>query len=211
MAERREPLGAREAAAQVAARLEAAGHVAYFAGGCVRDELLGLVPADYDVATGADPDAVRAVFPNARGVGEHFGVMLVRLGGRTIEVATFRGEGAYSDGRRPEAVHFSDERTDALRRDFTVNGLFLHAATGRLVDHVGGRADLDARVLRAIGDADARLQEDRLRLLLAAPVVRCDEIAWSFAGLSMAGWNALASLAFAGLGVLAWRWEGKRS
>ena len=164
---RREPMAPREAAAQVAARLEAAGHVAYFAGGCVRDELLGLAPADYDVATSADPDAVRGVFPNARGVGEHFGVMLVRLGGRTVEVATFRGEGAYADGRRPQDVRFSDERTDALRRDFTINGLFLHPASGRLVDHVGGQADLAARVLRAIGDADARLEEDRLRLLRA--------------------------------------------
>ena len=159
--------GAREAAAAVAARLESAGFTAYFAGGCVRDELMGHAPADYDVATAATPDQIRGVFPGARGVGEHFGVMLVRQGGRTIEVATFRGEGEYADGRRPGRVEFSDERTDARRRDFTINGLFMRPATGEVIDHVGGRADLAAGTLRAIGDADARLEEDRLRLLRA--------------------------------------------
>ena len=164
---RREAMAPREAAAAIAARLESAGFTAYFAGGCVRDELLGHAPADYDLATSATPDEIRGLYPNARGVGEHFGVMLVRQGGRTVEVATFRGEGAYEDGRRPGAVTFSDERTDARRRDFTINGLFMHPATGRVIDHVGGRDDLAARVLRAIGDADARLEEDRLRLLRA--------------------------------------------
>ncbi len=168
MSERtREQQGPREAAAAVAARLESAGFTAYFAGGCVRDELMGHAPADYDVATNATPDQIRGLYAGARGVGEHFGVMLVRQGGRTIEVATFRGEGAYADGRRPGHVEFSDERTDALRRDFTVNGLFMKPATGEVIDHVGGRADLAARTLRAIGDADARLEEDRLRLLRA--------------------------------------------
>jgi poly(A) polymerase len=151
----------------VAQRLASADFTAYFAGGCVRDELMGHLPADYDVATNATPDEIRAVFPGARGVGEHFGVMLVRQGGRTIEVATFRGEGAYADGRRPGHVVFSDERTDALRRDFTINGLFMKPTTGEVIDHVGGRADLASRTLRAIGDADARLEEDRLRLLRA--------------------------------------------
>jgi poly(A) polymerase len=157
----------RQAATEVAGRLEQAGFIAYFAGGCVRDELMGEHPVDYDVATNATPDQIRGVFPRARGVGEHFGVMLVRQGGRTVEVATFRGEGAYRDGRRPEQVAFSDERTDAQRRDFTVNGLFMHPASGRVIDHVQGLADLQARVLRAIGDPDARLEEDRLRLLRA--------------------------------------------
>jgi tRNA nucleotidyltransferase/poly(A) polymerase len=157
----------RQAAAEVASRLEQAGFTAYFAGGCVRDELLGEHPADYDVATSATPEQIRGVFPRARGVGEHFGVMLVRQGGRTVEVATFRGEGAYRDGRRPGQVAFSDERTDAQRRDFTVNGLFMHPSSGRVIDHVQGLADLQARVLRAIGDPDARLEEDRLRLLRA--------------------------------------------
>lgn len=162
-----ESMPAREAAAAIAARLEAAGHTAYFAGGCVRDELLGLHPADYDLATDATPDRIREIFPKARGVGEHFGVMLVRHGGRTVEVATFRGEGAYQDGRRPMQVTFADEVTDARRRDFTINGLFMHPPTGRVIDHVHGRADLHDRLLRAIGDPDARLEEDRLRLLRA--------------------------------------------
>ena len=157
----------REAAAAIAAALTTAGFVARFAGGCVRDELLGHHPADYDVATNATPDQIKACFPKARGVGEHFGVMLVRHGGRTVEVATFRGEGPYRDGRRPERVEFSDEVTDANRRDFTINGLFMDPATGTVIDHVGGRADLQARLLRAIGDPDARLEEDRLRLLRA--------------------------------------------
>jgi tRNA nucleotidyltransferase/poly(A) polymerase len=128
---------------------------------------MGHAPADYDVATNATPDQIRGLYAGARGVGEHFGVMLVRQGGRTIEVATFRGEGAYADGRRPGHVEFSDARTDALRRDFTINGLFMKPSTGEVIDHVGGRADLAARTLRAIGDADARLEEDRLRLLRA--------------------------------------------
>ena len=162
-----ESLPPRDAAAAIAARLRSEGHVAYFAGGCVRDELLGLHPADYDVATDATPDRIRAIFPKARGVGEHFGVMLVRQGGRTVEVATFRGEGGYEDGRRPTQVTFSDEVTDARRRDFTINGIFMDPSDGRLIDHVGGRADLKAGVLRAIGDPDARLEEDRLRLLRA--------------------------------------------
>lgn len=162
-----EAITAREAAAGIAATLESAGHVAYFAGGCVRDELLGLHPTDYDVATDATPDRIREIFPRARGVGEHFGVMLVRLGGRTVEVATFRGEAGYEDGRRPTRVDFSDEATDARRRDFTINGLFMHPASGRVIDHVGGREDLRVGLLRAIGDPDARLKEDRLRLLRA--------------------------------------------
>ncbi len=158
----------RAAGAAIAHQLEAAGCVAYFAGGCVRDELLGELPLDYDVATSALPDQIRELFPGARGVGEHFGVMLVRQGGQTIEVSTFRKEGAYVDGRRPEHVSFTtDEVADANRRDFTINGIFKHPATGKIIDHFGGEKDLKARVLRAIGDPDARLSEDRLRLLRA--------------------------------------------
>jgi tRNA nucleotidyltransferase/poly(A) polymerase len=151
----------------VAARLAKAGHQALFAGGCVRDRLLGLDPADYDVATDATPEEIRAIFPRAIGVGESFGVMLVRHGGRSVEVATFRADGPYGDGRRPESVRFTDAREDALRRDFTINGLFEDPATGEIIDHVGGQADLRARVLRAIGDPAARLGEDRLRALRA--------------------------------------------
>lgn len=161
------PIPARAAAAWVARRLRDAGHRALFAGGCVRDQLLGLEPADYDVATDAVPEQVRAAFPRAIGVGESFGVMLVRHGGRTVEVATFRADGSYADGRRPDGVRFSDDREDAMRRDFTINGLFEDPETGAVIDHVGGRADLQRRILRAIGDPDARLSEDRLRALRA--------------------------------------------
>lgn len=162
-----QPVTPRAAATWVARRLREAGFRALFAGGCVRDALLGLEPADHDVATDATPEAVRRVFPRAIGVGEAFGVMLVRHGGRTVEVATFRADGSYADGRRPDAVRFSDDREDALRRDFTVNGLFEDPESGEIIDHVGGRADLAAGVLRAIGDPDARLAEDRLRALRA--------------------------------------------
>ncbi len=164
----REPLSPREAATRIAATLSGAGFVAYFAGGCVRDRVLGIEPADYDVATNATPEQVAGVFPSARGVGEAFGVMLVRMGGRTIEVATFRSEGGYVDGRRPTEVRFTDAQEDAHRRDFTINGLFEDPATGSLIDFVDGRADIAARRLRAIGDPDARFREDRLRTLRAA-------------------------------------------
>lgn len=164
----REPLSPREAATRIAATLSRAGFTAYFAGGCVRDHVLGIEPADYDVATDATPEQISGVFPSARGVGEAFGVMLVRMGGRTIEVATFRSEGGYVDGRRPTEVRFTDAREDAQRRDFTINGLFEDPANGEVIDFVGGRADIAARRLRAIGDADARFREDRLRTLRAA-------------------------------------------
>jgi len=143
------PVAPREAAAWVARRLREAGFRALFAGGCVRDTLLGHEAADYDVATDASPDEVRRVFPRAIGVGESFGVMLVRHGGRSVEVATFRADGSYADGRRPEGVRFTDDREDALRRDFTVNGMFEDPETGEVIDHVGGRADLAAGVLRS--------------------------------------------------------------
>jgi poly(A) polymerase len=162
-----EPVPPRAAAAWVARRLREAGFRALFAGGCVRDRLLGLDPADHDVATDATPEDIRRTFPRAIGVGEAFGVMLVRHGGRTVEVATFRADAHYEDGRRPTSVRFSDDREDALRRDFTINGLFEDPETGEVIDHVGGKADLAACVLRAIGDPAARLAEDRLRTLRA--------------------------------------------
>ena len=161
------PVPAREAAREVAAALVVAGYEALFAGGCVRDRLLGREPDDFDIATDATPDAIRAVFPKARGVGEAFGVMLVRHRRHTFEVATFREDGPYHDGRRPSEVRFSDARGDAMRRDFTVNGLFERPATGEVIDFVGGEADLRAGVLRAIGDPHARIREDRLRMLRA--------------------------------------------
>src|SRR5690606_38856214 len=145
MARAADPVQARAAATEIVARLRSAGHVAYFAGGCVRDELLGLHPTDYDVATDAPPQRIRELFPRTAEVGAAFGVMLVHLHGCSVEVATFRSEGAYSDARRPDVVHFSDPPTDAARRDFTINALFLDplaskdSATveGHVVDYVG--------------------------------------------------------------------------
>jgi len=157
----------RQAAIEIASRLHDAGHVAWFAGGCVRDELLCLEPKDYDVATDATPDQVQRLFPRAVAVGAAFGVMLVRHLGASVEVATFREESGYCDRRRPDHVAFSNAEADASRRDFTINGLFADPVTGEIHDFVGGRKDLDARLLRAIGDADARLSEDHLRMLRA--------------------------------------------
>lgn len=157
----------REAAVHVVRVLREAGHEAYFAGGCVRDRLMGGEPSDYDVATGARPDEIGRLFRRAQSVGEAFGVMLVRHGGHAIEVATFRADGPYSDGRHPDAIEFSDAQHDALRRDFTVNGLFEDPLERRVIDFVGGREDLDAQVIRAIGPPRDRIREDRLRMLRA--------------------------------------------
>jgi poly(A) polymerase len=151
----------------VAKRLHESGHVALLAGGCVRDLLLGLEPKDYDVATDARPERVRSLFGNTQAVGEAFGVILVHLGQSVVEVATFRSDGPYSDGRRPDAVRFTDAQEDARRRDFTINGLFLDPIDNRVIDYVGGQKDLENRLLRAIGQADARFEEDHLRLLRA--------------------------------------------
>lgn len=159
----------REFAVEVASRLRAAGHQALWAGGCVRDLILGLTPSDYDVATDATPERVMALFRRTVPVGVSFGVVRV-LGPREageVEVATFRSDGAYVDGRRPESVTFSSPEEDAARRDFTINGMFLDPLTDEVIDFVGGRADLDARVLRAIGDPSARFEEDKLRLIRA--------------------------------------------
>ncbi len=173
---------ARRAATEIVGTLRSHGHTAYFAGGCVRDELLGLAPSDYDVATDATPDRVRQLYPHSDLVGACFGVVLVklRIGGDSVvvEVATFRADGHYSDSRRPDAVTFSTPEEDAKRRDFTVNALFLDPSgdigriagreiRGRVIDFVSGVTDLEARTLRAVGDPDARLAEDQLRALRA--------------------------------------------
>ncbi len=155
------------AAEKVVRRLRAEGFDAVFAGGCVRDMLRGVTPKDYDVATSARPADVQRIFPHSKAVGAHFGVIIVSLDGHHFEVATFRTDGSYLDGRRPESVEFSTAEEDAQRRDFTVNGLFFDPVEKRVIDHVGGRADLEAKVLRAIGDPAARVGEDRLRLLRA--------------------------------------------
>jgi len=157
----------RDTAVEIVRRLKSAGHEALFAGGCVRDSLLGLEPEDYDVATSAGPEEVSALFERVIPVGAAFGVMLVVIDGVGYEVAAFRQDQAYRDGRRPEAVVFSNAKDDALRRDFTINGLFMDPEDGRIVDYVGGRDDLKKRVIRAIGDPVARFGEDRLRMLRA--------------------------------------------
>lgn len=157
----------RQRAVEVAAKLSGAGFKAYFAGGCVRDALLGVEPHDFDIATDAVPDQVLALFPKSMAVGAHFGVVVVRTGNEHVEVATFRTDGSYSDGRRPEVVTFSSPQEDAFRRDFTVNGLFQDPVRNEVIDFVGGQADLQAKVLRAIGDPAARFREDHLRLMRA--------------------------------------------
>lgn len=156
-----------DAASAILARLRHAGYVAYLAGGCVRDRLLGRVPKDHDVATNARPDEVCTLYPKARLVGAKFGVVLVRHGDQDIEVATFRTDGVYTDGRRPSEVSFGDEQADAHRRDFTINGLFYDPAMDRVIDYVGGQEDLRRGIIRTIGDADARFSEDHLRMLRA--------------------------------------------
>ncbi len=192
-----DPTRARHAATHIVRTLRDAGHLAYFAGGCVRDGLLGLHPTDFDIATDALPKRVRQIFPRTAEVGAAFGVVLVHVapedhaglrasgavGGLvSIEVATFRSDGPYSDARRPDSVHFSDPQSDAQRRDFTINALFLDPLAppdqatdalgagdlqGRIIDYVGGVQDLNARVLRAVGDPTKRLAEDHLRALRA--------------------------------------------
>lgn len=155
-------------AESVAKRIREAGGEAFFVGGCVRDLLLGRKPKDFDVATSLPPDQLRKLFPRAGLVGAHFGVVLVSEGGLTVEVATYRSDGSYGDGRRPESVHFeTDARQDALRRDFTVNALFLDPFSGEVHDYTEGRKDLQAQVIRAIGEPRKRFEEDHLRLLRA--------------------------------------------
>jgi tRNA nucleotidyltransferase/poly(A) polymerase len=158
---------AAEPAVTAVHKLAADGHQALLAGGCVRDLLLGLAPQDYDIATDATPDRICELFRRTRKVGAQFGVVLVRVKGRWVEVATFRSDGEYLDGRRPVQVHFCDARHDAERRDFTVNGMFLDPLERTLIDYVGGRQDLQAGLIRAIGDPAARFAEDHLRLLRA--------------------------------------------
>lgn len=154
-------------AKQIISILQRAGHVAYLAGGCVRDSLTGIEPKDYDIATSAVPAQVLELFPNGKSVGAHFGVILVKRGEFSFEIATFRTDGSYTDGRRPESVEYSTPEEDAQRRDFTINGLFLDPLSGEIIDFVGGCADIEARQLRAIGNPEERLREDYLRLLRA--------------------------------------------
>jgi poly(A) polymerase len=161
----------REFAREIVVRLRDAGFIAYWAGGCVRDLLLGLEPGDYDVATSAHPGQIRELFGHASTipVGAAFGVIIVLSADRRmqVEVATFRTDASYSDGRHPDAVTFSTPEMDAQRRDFTINGLFYDPCAQHVLDYVDGQSDLRNAILRAIGEPDARISEDKLRLLRA--------------------------------------------
>ena len=154
----------REAAKQVAHALRQAGWESYFVGGCARDLLLGRIAKDFDVVTNAPPGEVIELFPGANLIGAHFGVVLVGQ----VEVATYRSEGLYGDGRHPDEVRFeTDPALDVQRRDFTINALLMDPFTGQIVDLVGGRADLERGVVRAIGKPETRFEEDHLRMLRA--------------------------------------------
>ena len=154
-------------AREIAARLRESGHIAYFAGGCVRDIMRRQAPKDFDIATDAKPEVVQKLFSRTYAVGAHFGVILVVENGFQFEVATFRSDEAYIDGRHPSAVHFSSPEEDAKRRDFTINGMFYDPVAEEVIDFVGGHADIAAKLVRAIGDPAQRFAEDRLRMLRA--------------------------------------------
>ncbi|MBN2243531.1 MAG: CCA tRNA nucleotidyltransferase [Acidobacteria bacterium] len=156
-----------KAARRIAKKLRQHGHMALFAGGWVRDSLLNRKSKDIDIATSARPAEVLRLFPNATAVGARFGVIQVRLYGHSYEVATFRSDSAYRDGRHPSSVTFSGPRRDARRRDFTINGLLYDPETGRLIDYVGGKADIKKKRIRTIGDPRERFAEDKLRMLRA--------------------------------------------
>jgi poly(A) polymerase len=154
-------------AIDIVRRLRDRGHEAYLVGGCVRDMVMKIEPSDYDIATSAPPDEIMRIFPHTEPIGAKFGVVLVILRGRPFEVATFRSDEAYVDGRRPSGVVFTDAKTDVLRRDFTINGLLYDPIEQRVIDYVGGQADIRDRIVRAIGDPQKRFEEDKLRLLRA--------------------------------------------
>ena len=154
-------------ASDILKQIRRAGFTAFFAGGSVRDRLLGRPAKDFDIATNARPEEIEALFPKTVAVGKAFGVIVVVQDGAETEVATFRTDGGYQDGRRPDSVEFCGAEEDAKRRDFTVNGMFYDPAEDRVIDYVGGKADLEKRMIRAIGDPDRRFAEDRLRMLRA--------------------------------------------
>ena len=157
----------RDFAKQIVRRLRMEGYEALWAGGCVRDMLLGVQPKDYDVATNAKPAEVKKLFRRTLMVGAKFGVAVVIGEGVQVEVATFRSDGKYKDGRRPEKVSYGDAKQDALRRDFTINGMFLDPFEQKIIDYVGGEVDIRRRIIRAIGDPSRRFAEDHLRMLRA--------------------------------------------
>lgn len=155
------------AAGAIVGRLKESGFEAYFVGGCVRDYLRGVIPADYDIVTSALPDQVTRLFDRTVAIGARFGVVVVIEGGYSFEVATFRSDDVYEDGRRPSRIHYSSAREDAFRRDFTINGLLMDAGTGEIIDYINGRADLASKIIRTIGEPAVRFGEDYLRMLRA--------------------------------------------
>jgi len=161
------PKTCREGALAILLQLREAGFESYFAGGCVRDRLLSIAPVEHDIATAARPEDIQKIFPKARSVGEAFGVMLVRSHSYMYDVATFRSDGPYSDKRHPDQIQFSDAEHDAQRRDFTINGMFEDPVEEKIIDFVDGQDDIDARLVRAIGDPHKRIEEDHLRMLRA--------------------------------------------
>ena len=156
-----------EVAASIVRKLREHGYVAYFAGGCVRDALQDIPPKDIDIVTSAKPDQVQRLFERTIPVGIQFGVVLVLADDMEVEVATFRSDGVYLDGRHPSEIQFSTPERDAMRRDFTINGMFYDPANGKVIDYVNGREDLSHKLIRAIGSASKRFAEDRLRMLRA--------------------------------------------
>lgn len=157
----------RDEAIKIVKVLQDSGYVAYFAGGCVRDLLMHQEPNDIDIATSAKPDEVEKLFTETYPIGKEYGTILVRSGKHQFEVTTFREEGSYKDGRRPSTVKFTNAKQDALRRDFTINGIFYNPANGSYIDYVGGRDDIKKRVIDFIGSARERILEDKLRLVRA--------------------------------------------
>ena len=155
------------AAIDIIGKLQEKGHIAYLAGGCVRDMLRGETPKDYDIATSALPEEIISIFTKTREVGVHFGVVIVIVNNQAFDVATFRNDGSYKDGRHPEEVTFSTPQDDTARRDFTVNGIFFDPISEKYIDFVEGKSDIDKKVIRAIGEPNLRFQEDHLRLLRA--------------------------------------------
>ena len=155
------------AAIDIIGKLQEKGHIAYLAGGCVRDMLRGETPKDYDIATSALPEEITSIFTKTREAGVHFGVVIVIVNNQAFDVATFRNDGSYKDGRHPEEVTFSTPQDDTARRDFTVNGIFFDPISEKYIDFVEGKSDIDKKVIRAIGEPNLRFQEDHLRLLRA--------------------------------------------
>ena len=169
------PIECRKDAIAILQTLRDAGFETYFAGGCVRDRMLCNSPTEYDIATAARPDDIKKIFPQARSIGESFGVMLVKSHKHMYDVATFRSDGPYSDKRHPDQIQFSDAKHDALRRDFTINGMFEDPIEDKIIDYVGGKEDILNRVVKAIGDPHERIAEDHLRMLRAIRFAACFE------------------------------------